>query len=216
MKISRKTAVNGALAGAGAALLAGGIAAGCAHDTVTPAAAPAKAMPTSQAPMAPSSAPAMPTSQAPMAPSSTPAPMASGLGSTFTVTSTDSNGNPVSYDVTLTAVDQHAQPGPYETLSNPADHMAAARFTVTGLTGQSSDDANSDATAIGSDTTAYQPSFISVADGGNFSYGQFAVAPHETVSGWVSFEVPPGQSVASVQWSPGGMSDSHATWTVTP
>jgi hypothetical protein len=118
--------------------------------------------------------------------------------------------------VTAVTVDQHAGLGSYETLNNNADHMAAVRFTIKGVTGQVSDDANSDAVAVGSDTTEYQSSFNTVTDGGNFNSGNFAVSPGETVSGWVSFEVPPGKTIASVQWSPNSFGGSHATWTVTP
>jgi hypothetical protein len=154
-------------------------------------------------------------------PAATSAPASPGqagsgpLGTSYTVTTTDDSGNAVAYKVILGRVDQHAGLTAYETLDKPGDHMAAARFTITGVTGQESDDANNDATAVGTDTTEYQPSFTSVTDGGNFSSGTFSVSPGETVSGWVAFELAPGQSVASVQWSPSsGFSGSHATWTL--
>jgi hypothetical protein len=184
-------------------------AAGCAGATVTKTVTA-----TSSGAAAPSSAAAAATS-APPAPPSSPSPVTSGpLGTAFTVTTQDDNGNNVSYTVTAETVDQHAGLGPYETLDNNADHMAAVKFTITGVTGQVSDDADSDAVAIGTDTTEYQPSFNDVTDGGNFNSGSFAVAPGETVSGWVAFEVPPGQTIASVQWSPNSFESSHATWTV--
>lgn len=181
---------------------------GCAGATVT------KTVP------APTSAAAAPSSPAEAAavppPSPSPSSTTSGpLGTTFAVTSQDDNGNNVSYKVTAETVDQHAGLGPYQTLNNNADHMAAVKFTITGVTGQVSDDADSDAVAIGSDTTEYQPSFTTVTDGGDFNDGSFAVGPGETVSGWVSFEVPPGKTIASVQWSPSSsFSGTHATWTV--
>ena len=182
-------------------------AAGCSASTVTKTVAPTTTA------AAPSSV-AVPG--AATAPPSSPSPVTSGpIGTTFTVTTQDDNGNNVSYNVTADRVDQHAGLGPYETLTNNADHMAAVRFTITGVTGQVSDDANSDAVAIGSDTTEYQPSFNSVTDGGNFDSGQFSVSPGETVSGWESFEVPPGKTIASVQWSPdSSLGGSNATWTV--
>jgi hypothetical protein len=145
---------------------------------------------------------------------SSPAPVTSGpLGTSFTVTTTDAAGNPVAYTVALTQVDQHAALTPYESENNPADHMAAARFTITGVTGQESDDANSDASATGSDTTEYAPSFLNVSDGPNFSNGEFEVGPGQVVSGWVSFEVPQGATVASVSWQP-GFDSPAATWTL--
>ena len=182
-------------------------AAGCAGATVTKTVAS-----TSSAAAAPSS-----PSQAAAAPPPSPSPSSttSGpLGTMFTVTTQDDNGNNVSYNVTAETVDQHAGLGPYQTLDNNADHMAAVKFTITGVTGQVSDDADSDAVAIGSDTTEYQPSFNSVTDGGNFDSGQFTVSPGQTVSGWVAFEVPPGKTIASVQWTPDSFSGQAATWTV--
>jgi hypothetical protein len=149
-------------------------------------------------------------------PAATPSssPVTTGpLGTTFTVTTQDNQGQDVSYTVKLTNVDQHAGLGAYETLNNPNDHMAAARFTVSGVTGQVNDNANSNATAIGTDTTAYSAAFNSITDGPNFNSGEFTVAPGETVSGWVAFEVPSGQRVASIQWAP-GYSGDHATWTL--
>jgi hypothetical protein len=182
-------------------------AAGCAGATVTKTTAPTSAasVPAAAATSAP----------APSAPATSAAPVTSGpIGTAFAVTTQDDNGNNVSYTVTAETVDQHAGLGPYETLDNDADHMAAVKFTITGVTGQVSDDADSDAVAIGTDTTEYQPSFNDVTDGGNFNSGSFAVAPGETVSGWVAFEVPPGKTIASVQWSPNSFESSHATWTV--
>lgn len=191
------------LAGAAAAAACGG-------PVVTrsplPPASPSASVPGFPAAL-PSSAPA----------SSAPAPQDSSntapLGTTFSVTTQDNSGRNVSYAVTLVKVDQYAGLGQYESLANAADHMAAARFTITGVTGQASDDADSDAGAIGTDTTLYQPSFITVTDGPNFSSGEFTVSPGQTVSGWVAFELPPGQKITSVQWHP-GLGSSAATWTV--
>lgn len=143
-----------------------------------------------------------------------PLPATSGpLGTSFTVTTTDDADNPVTYTVTLTKVDQHARLAPYQSTSLPGDHMAAARFTVTGVSGQEHDDANSAAAAIGADTTEYAPSYLAVADGPNFSYGTFTAGPGQSVSGWVSFEVPAGASLASVSWQP-SFEGPSATWTL--
>jgi hypothetical protein len=129
-------------------------------------------------------------------------------GTTFTVTADDGT----SYDVTLNKVTQHVRLGQYDTLNNYADHAAAAEFTITGDTGSSSDDAYSDANAIGSDQTEYQSSFITDNLPG-FSSGEFQVAPGQTVKGWVTFELPPGVTIAQVQWAP-SFNGPAATWTI--
>jgi hypothetical protein len=141
-------------------------------------------------------------------PSAGNAALTGAVGTTFTVTS--SGGT--SYDVTLDKVTQNAALAPYETLENAADHAAAAEFTIKGDSGQSSDDANSDADAIGSDQTEYQSSFTSLTVP-DFSGGVFNVAAGQTEKGWVAFELPPGVSVAQVQWAP-GLDSAAATWTV--
>jgi hypothetical protein len=66
---------------------------------------------------------------------------------------------------------------------------------------------------IGSDQQVYTASFGSVADGTNFSYGNFTVSPGTTEVGWVAFQVPDGVAAASVQWS-AGFNGQTATWTV--
>lgn len=196
------TTTRNALAVSGLAVAALGLAA-C-GPTVSKAPAAAK-----------SSVPAAPTTFtfSPIPVSSPTASTTGPLGTSFTVTTTDDSGNTVVYNVTLTKVDQNAALSAYETVSNPGDHMAAARFTVTGVTGQESDDANSDATAVGSDTTVYPFAATEVSDGPNFSSGMFQVGPGRTESGWVAFEVPAGVTVASVAWQP-GIDGPAATWTL--
>lgn len=186
-----------------AALAIGAVACG---PSVTKSAAP----PT---PVAPSSAPALPNPPASSAPAPAPSSNSGPVGTEYTVSGTDESGNNTSYDVTAVKVDQNSALVPYDSLTNPADHLAAVEFKITGVSGQSEDDANSDATALGTDTTEYQSADNATPDGGNWNFGDFSVAAGQTASGWVTFELPPGQSVASVQWAP-ELSGSAATWTV--
>jgi hypothetical protein len=167
--------------------------------------------PASPATHASSQGGSVPASAAPSP--STSAPVTTGpLGTTFTVTTTDQNENPASYNVTAGKVDQDSALVPYDLLSDPSDHLAAVRFTITGVTGQAGDDANSDATAIDGSTNEYTFADNSTPDGGNFSYGDFNVGPGQTETGWVTFDLPAGQKIASVQWSPGG--GASTTWTL--
>jgi hypothetical protein len=140
------------------------------------------------------------------------APLTGGIGTTFTITTTDDSGNAASYDVTLDKVDQSVYPGAYETPQTAGDHFAAAEFTIKGDTGSTSDDANSDASALGPDGTQYQFS-ASVNSLPEFNSGLFNVGPGQSVKGWVAFELPAGVTVASVQWAP-SFNGSAATWTV--
>ena len=142
-------------------------------------------------------------------PTPTPsAPLTGTPGTSFTVTD---DGTGSSYDVTLNKVRQTVYPGAYMTPANPGDHYAAAQFTIAGDTGNVSDDANIDATAIGSDGQQY--SYTSVMSLPNFSYGEFRATPGIMVKGWVAFELPPGVTVLAIQWAP-SFTGSAATWTL--
>jgi hypothetical protein len=199
------TTVTAMTAGAAVAVALGGGLAACSTGSVSRVLAPKP------------SAPAPATSAPKAAPKTTPRsnPNSGPLGTTYQVGGTDSNSNSTAYKVTAVVVDQHSSLAPYDSLTNSADHLAAVKFRITGVTGESSDDANNNASVISGDTTQYPSALNSTADGPNFSSGSFTVAPGQTASGWVTFELPPGQSVASVQWVPSsGLSDQAGTWTV--
>jgi hypothetical protein len=185
------------------AVTAGGLAA-CG---TTVAKAPASNAPAGNA------APAATTS----APSPSPSPsqpLTGPVGTTFEVTGPNGpTGTTTTYDVKLVAVEQQATLGQYESLTNGSDHVTAAEFTVTGKKGQSSDDADSDAVAVGSNHQDYDAAFESITAGTNFNSGQFSVSPGQSVTGWVAFELAPGTTIASVQWS-AGFEGPVATWAV--
>ena len=142
-------------------------------------------------------------------PTPTPtAPLTGTPGTSFTVTDP---GDGSSYDVILNKVRQTVYPGEYESPATPGDHYAAAQFTIAGDTGNTSGDANIDATAIGSDGQQY--SFASVMSLPNFSYGEFRTSPGIMVKGWVAFELPAGVTVLAIQWAP-SFTASAATWTL--
>ena len=191
---------GGGLAGLVAVIVVLALAISSPSDTAQPAASASS--PPQSAP------PASPADTAPV-PSPSPADSLTGpLGTTFTVTSYDGTST---YDVTLDKVTQHVKLGQYDTLDNGQDHAAAAEVSITGRSGSSRDDAFVDANAIGSDQTEYQSSPIT-ENLPQFSYGEFHVAPGQTVKGWVTFELPPGVTVAQVQWAPGD--GGAVTWTV--
>ena len=92
-------------------------------------------------------------------------------------------------------------------------HLAAAQFTITGVSGHVSDDSNEDAELQGSDGQLYSASFNEVAAGTNFSSGQFTVSPGSSEVGWVSFSVPDGVTPTEIQWNPQPFSNgSPSTW----
>jgi hypothetical protein len=169
---------------------------------------------------APAPAPATksPAAAKPAAPKAThaPAPLSGPIGTTYVVTGTDDSGNATKYQVTLVQWLPNATGADEFNTAPTGDHLAGAEFRITGVSGNSTDDANNDAQVNGANSQVYQPGLESLASGTNFNNGDFNVAPGVTQVGFVSFEVPNGTSVATVQWSADGFMGSSApgTWTV--
>jgi Domain of unknown function (DUF4352) len=121
------------------------------------------------------------------------------MGTALTVH--DSSGNALAVTMTqvvdpATGADQYATP-------NPGDRFVAVEMSLTNQSSVTiSDDANIDATVIGTDSQAYTADFNSVAECTNFSSGQFTVlAGSPSESGCVVFQLPNGVNVKAVQFS---------------
>jgi hypothetical protein len=182
-------------------------AAGCAGSTVTKIVTPP---PTPAASSSPAEAAAVP----PPSPSASSSALTGPIGTTYTDSGQNDAGNNFVLNVTCTKVDQHAQfANSYESLTNSGDHLVAVEFKLTETSGNDSDDVNGDASVIGTDGQQYTSEYDDVADGTNFDAGEFNLSAGQSVTGWVSFELPSGVSVASVQWT-AGLDGQAATWTV--
>jgi hypothetical protein len=145
-------------------------------------------------------------------PSATPsptAPLSGPLGTVYTVT--DSSGNQMT--VTLAKVIDPAQGADQFNTPNNGFRFVGAVFTLKGVSGTFSDDASSDASVIGSNGQSYTADFDSIAGYTNFNSGEFNLTPGQVSVGAVTFQVPVGVKVASVQWG-SGFDSSVATWTL--
>jgi hypothetical protein len=137
------------------------------------------------------------------------------VGTTYRVTGTDSNGNSTTYSVTLDKILSPAAPDNGFDAASGGKYLVGAEFTIKGISGTSSDDADTDTAVQGNDKQLYQSSFNGIAAGTDFNGGDFNVAPGATEIGWVTFEVPNSVKVASVQWNPNSVfGGGTATWTV--
>jgi hypothetical protein len=185
------------------ALLVGGVGALAliaACGSVSKASAPAATTP----PVAASAA-ATPSA----APSPTPTNTLSGpVGTVYQVT--DNSGNKMT--VTLTQVIDPAQGADQYTTPDNGKRFVGAVFTLKGISGTFSDDANSDAVVVGANGQSYTPDFSSIAGVTNFNHGEFNLTPGTTSIGAVTFQVPDGVKVASVQWSGSIFGGPPATW----
>jgi hypothetical protein len=160
-------------------------------------------------------APAAQSTRPSQAPSPTPSPtnsLSGPVGTTYQVT--DGSGNEIT--VTLTQIVDPAQGGDQYTTPDNGNRFAGAVFTLKGLSGTFSDDANNDAALIGSNGQTYTADFDSIAGYTNFNHGEYNLSPGQTSIGAVTFQVPDGVKVASVQWSgSGGFGGAPAIWAVT-
>jgi hypothetical protein len=128
-----------------------------------------------------------------------------------------SNGSALA-DITLTKVEDPAQPGDSYTTPDPGKRFVAAAFTIKDTsTSQSitNEDANNDATLVGSDNQTYSADFDNMADCTNFSNGDIQLGPGETATGCVAFQIPDAVTVAKVRWAPSnGMGTNFGEWEV--
>jgi hypothetical protein len=142
----------------------------------------------------------------------TPSPTSALSGPVGTVYKvTDDGGNVMT--VKLTQVIDPAQGADQYTTPNNGFRFVAAVFTLNGVSGTFSDDANSDATLIGSNSQTYTFDGSSLAGVTNFNYGGYNLTAGQTSVGAVAFQVPDGVKVSSIQWG-GTFGSSAATWTV--
>ena len=146
--------------------------------------------------------------------SSTSSPTSSSSGPVGTVFQvTDSSGDKMT--VKLTKVIDPAQGADQFTTPDNGKRFVGAVFTLRGVSGTVSDDANNDATLIGSNGQSYQADFDAIAGVTNFSSGQFNLSPGTRSVGAVVFQVPDHVKVAQIQWSAtGGFGGTPAMWNI--
>jgi hypothetical protein len=108
------------------------------------------------------------------------------VGTVYKVT--DDSGNVMT--VKLTQVIDPAQGADQYTTPNNGFRFVAAVFTLYGVSGTFSDDANSDATLVGSNSQTYTFDGSSLAGVTNFNYGDYNLTPGQTSVGAVAFQVP--------------------------
>jgi hypothetical protein len=93
--------------------------------------------------------------------------------------------------------------------------FVGAVFTITGISGTLSDDANHEATLIGSNGQTYTADSHSIAGYTNFSNGKYTVSAGEKSVGAVTFQVPLTVKVAKIEWSNRG-GGAPAEWLTGP
>ena len=101
------------------------------------------------------------------------------------------------------------------TTAGNGDRFVGAVFTITGISGTLSEDANNDATLVGSNGQTYTADFDSIAGYTNFNSGMYNVSAGENSVGAVTFQLPLTVQVTKIEWSAnGGFGGAPAEWLV--
>jgi len=126
---------------------------------------------------------------------------------------TDDNGVP--YSVAVVGGWDPAQPSDEMDEPTAGDRFVAVQFRVTdtSLKHPVSDDANNDATIVGSNNETYNSSLDTVSECTNFNYGQFNLNPGESTTGCVVFDLSQAVRVSEVKWEAGFGMGGMGTWT---
>jgi len=133
------------------------------------------------------------------------------IGSSFTL----QDGSGDTYQVTLVKVIDPAAAADHAIIPERGNRFVGIVFRITALTGSpQGEDANNDATVVGSDGQAYKAVFDGIAGYTNFEVGVIDAAQGGTVVGAVTFELPQYITVAQVRWTAGGGFGSTVSWSV--
>jgi hypothetical protein len=120
------------------------------------------------------------------------------IGTTFELR--DGSGDV--YQVTLTKVIDPAKGDSQGAVPAVGKRFVGLVFRVTALTSTPKDeDANNNAVVIGSNGQNYSASFDGIAGYTNFNHGVIQASMGQTVTGAVTFQVPNGVQVSTVQWT---------------
>jgi hypothetical protein len=133
------------------------------------------------------------------------------VGSGFSV----QDGSGDTYQVTLLKVIDPSKGADSFITPQPGNRFVGVVFRITALAGSpQGEDANNDATILGSDGQVYNADFDGIAGYSNFEVGVIHVAQGGTVVGAVTFQVPQFVTVVAIRWTANGGDGSTVQWYV--
>jgi hypothetical protein len=126
----------------------------------------------------------------------------------------DSSGDP--YAVRLVLVIDPAQGVDESTTPNAGDRFVAAVFKITNTGAhQISNDADGNASVVGSNAQSYTASLDAAAECTSFAGSSSQLAPGASFTGCVVFQLPTTINVSQVDWSPAtGLTSAFGEWSV--
>jgi hypothetical protein len=133
-------------------------------------------------------------------------------GATFTL----DDGTGSAYRVTLVKTIDPARGADQTDTADSGKRFVGLVFKIKALSGDlQGEDANNDAVLVGADGQKYQAALNGIAGYTNFNHGAIQVAPGDTVTGAVAFQVPDGVTVSTIQWTALSGFGPMVEWTVT-
>ena len=125
------------------------------------------------------------------------------------------DGSGDTYRVTLVKVIDPAQGADQFSSPDSGKRFVGLVFTIKALSGSpQNEDANNDAVLVGGNGQNYSADFDGIAGYTNFDSGTIHAAQGDTVTGAVTFQVPDGVPVSTVQWSALSGFGSMVEWDV--
>jgi hypothetical protein len=109
-----------------------------------------------------------------------------------------------------------AQPKSFLDVPGHGKHLVGAVFIVHGLTGTAKDDADNDATLIGTNGKRYSSTFALITGHPDFTDSAFRLTPGTRALGTVSFVVPDGVRITTVKWASSSGYGRAVTWHLRP
>jgi hypothetical protein len=134
------------------------------------------------------------------------------VGATFTL----DDGTGSAYQVTLVKTINPARGADQTDAPDSGKRFVGLVFKIRALSGNlQGEDANNDAVLVGAGGQKYQAAPRGIAGYTNFNHGVIQVAPGDTVTGAVAFQVPDGVTVSTIQWTALSGFGPMVEWTVT-
>ncbi len=182
----------------------------CGSTSVSSTPTPTNSPSATAAPSTPATPAATTATTATTVPVTTTVKKVAHVGSTVEVSMATNGLNDAKADVTLEKVIDPATADQY-TQAPAGDRLVAAEFQITAK-GVLSDDANNDASLVGSNNQTYTPGFDTIPACTNFNSGQVTLATGASSTGCVVFEVP--KAVTTTQINFGDQAGTIGQWQV--
>jgi hypothetical protein len=117
--------------------------------------------------------------------------------------------------VTLIAVTNPAHGANEFTNPDSGKRFVATQMKIANTgTGTLHDNANNGVTVIGSDNQTYTADFANIADCTNFNSGSYTLAPAETTTGCIAFQLPTAVTPSKVRFELLGFGGVTGEWLV--